>query len=143
MKKFLGLLKDIFGWFFLMLMVVVSFSALVIVIVKRHRMIETSGIIIALSAFVAIVALICLFLWWMCRAYGKRSTAITFCGLAVLTLMFYAEEDLRGWYAFKEHNGAEKIDYVSIMEASFEGWNSSLFFERIQLPKSGEEERQP
>jgi len=32
---------------------------------------------------------------------------------------------------------------TSNMEASFEGWNSSLFFERIQLPKSGEEERQP
>ena len=119
MKKIFGLLKDIVGWIFLAAMVAVSLFVLGVIIVLRHDLANNLGLAFTLSAGGIAAVIVLLFLWWICRSYGVRSTTIVFGGFTVLTLLFYVEEDWCGWHAwrsFKHQNPdlSAKLDFVSM-----------------------------
>jgi len=120
MKKILRLLKSILGWTFLAGMIVSSLFVLAAIIVNRHPLAEGLGVASVLCAFLSVVVMLCLFIRWMCRSYGTRSTAIVFGGFAILIGLFYAEEDFRGWHAwqkFKQQSEVkgENLDFASIV----------------------------
>lgn len=119
MKKVLGLLKNIVGWTFLAFMVATSLFALGVIIVKRHQMANEEGLAFTLGALAIAAVFASLFVWWICRSYGIRSTVKVFGGFALLTLLFYGEEDWRGrhaWQSFKRESLDQnvKLDFVGM-----------------------------
>ncbi|HWY30116.1 MAG TPA: hypothetical protein VNX46_05150 [Candidatus Acidoferrum sp.] len=94
--------------------------ALLVVIMNFQRLAAGVGYLAVLIIVFIILALGFLYIRYLCRRYGCRQTFFIFGGLTLAVTFFYAEEDLRGWYAwqtFKQQAEAtgEKLDYSSVV----------------------------
>jgi len=120
MKAPLKILKAFFDWSFFALLSAILLFALLVVITNFQRLTDGIGYLAVLVTVCGIIALGFLLTRYLWRRHGGRQTFIIFGGFAVAVTFFYAEEDLRGWYAWQtfKHQveaAGEKLDFASVV----------------------------
>jgi hypothetical protein len=120
MKKTFRILRSVFGWLFLFGLLVVDHFALLAFVFNIEWLKKDLGLVAVLCAIVLTIALALLFLYWLCRSYGRRRTFYTLGSLAVVIMLFYAEEDWRGWRAWQQFKqqaeaAGERLDFASLV----------------------------
>jgi tetratricopeptide (TPR) repeat protein len=113
------ILKAITDWSALVLWAAMVLFALFALITNIQRLPHGIGFMVVLVGGCIIIAL-GFFFRYLWRRHGGRRSLFILGGFALAVICFYAEEDLRGWYAwqtFKQQAEAagEKLDYASVV----------------------------
>jgi hypothetical protein len=118
MKRISSLPKRIIGWIIFVIIAASLFTYLLAIILNSDRLSHFSGVICVPA--LAIVAIVILFvvLRWLFRWRNLRYVLLVLTGVILLIILFYIEEDFRGWWGwhkFKHESEAkgERFDLAS------------------------------
>ena len=119
-KKHLTILKAIFGWAFWASLLAILLFALLVVFTNFQRLTDGIGFGVILAAVGLVMTLVLLLTLRLCCRHGWRRTFFIFGCFALIVIIFYAEEDLRGWHTWQQFKqqaeaAGEKLDFASIV----------------------------
>jgi len=122
-KKSWNLPGSFLGWLVLATGLAFVVSLLAVIILDQWQWRADWGIVIVGTVGGAIVALLLLFIRWLCCWRNFRRFLLGFACFAVLIALFYAEEDWRGWHAWQKFKHeweakGEKFDFASFVPPS-------------------------
>jgi tetratricopeptide (TPR) repeat protein len=119
-KKSWNLPGSFFGWLVLVTGLAFVVSLLAVIILDQWQWRADWGIVIAGTVGGLMVALLLLFIRWLCCWRNLRRFLLSLACFAVLIALFYAEEDWRGWHAWQKFKHeweakGEKFDFASFV----------------------------
>ena len=119
MRKLPKLLKRIAGWLFFFSIATFLFMLMLGLIVHSDWLTDNSWFALLVCASVVIIVLLHLFIrWFFTWHHFRRILCVLVCFIA-LVILFYAEEDFRGWYVWHEFKQQEEANGENFNHFSF------------------------
>jgi hypothetical protein len=118
-KKFPKSLKRIAGWLFFFSIVTFLFMLMLGLIIRSDWMTDNSWFALLVCVPVAVIVLLYLFILWFFTWRNFRRMLFVLACFIALVILFYAEEDFRGWYAWHQFKQQEEAKGENFNHFSF------------------------
>jgi hypothetical protein len=118
-KQFPKTLKRIAGWLFFFSIATFLFMLMLGLIIRNDWLTDNSWFALLACAPVVVIVLLYLFIRWFFTWRNFRRVLFVLACLIVLVILFYAEEDFRGWYAWQQFKQQEEVKGENFNHFSF------------------------
>jgi hypothetical protein len=118
-KVFPKSLKRIAGWLLFFCIATFLFMLMLGLIIRNDWLTDNSWFALLVCAPVAVIVLLYLFIRWVFTWRNFRRMLFVLVGFIALVILFYAEEDFRGWHAWNQFKQQEEAKGENFNHFSF------------------------